>query len=346
MNKQIIIDGHNDLLWKLESARRVGNPLNFFEPQDELDIDAIKAKQGGFCGGLFALFTSNISLGNEDLPVGDRPIDNYNHLDALNRVSGMMAEAHRLVRESDGYVVICRSSTELNTAAEAGKMGIMLHIEGCEAIDRDFNSLEMLYAAGLRSLGPLWSRDNIYGVGVPFEFPRHPDIGDGLSDIGIELVKICNQMNIMVDLSHLNEKGFWDIAKYSDKPLMVSHSNIYELSKSPRNLTDKQLAAVAESQGIVGLNFESGYLNSDGKAGGHASLDIMLKHIEYMLEKLGENGVALGSDFDGAPILSEVASAADLPNLVNRFKEAGYSAELIDKICYKNWISFMQRSGI
>lgn len=345
MSKQIILDGHNDVLFKLEYEARIGKPIDFFG-KTELDIDASKAKQGGFCGGLFAMFTCNDDLGSEKMPVGIKPIDNYSYKDSLACVSGMIAEAYKLERLSDGYVVICKTAAELNAAAEAHKMGIMLHIEGCEAIDKNFNSLEMLYAAGLRSLGPVWSRDNLFGVGVPFEFPGDPDSGAGLSGLGVELIKICNQMNILVDLSHLNEKGFWDVAKHSDNPLMATHSNIYELCKTARNLKDKQLDAIAESKGVVGLNYATGFLNATGDMDADASLDVMFKHMEYMLEKLGEDGVALGSDFDGAPMPSQVRSVADLPNLIARFKQAGYSAELIDKICYKNWISFMQRSGL
>lgn len=345
MGKQIILDGHNDILWKLAGDRRQNKPVHFFGETD-FHIDAQKAKQGGFCGGLFAMFTANPALGAEEMPVGLTPIDNYDYKVSLDWVSSMIAEAYRLERESEGYITICKTSTELRATAKAHKMGIMLHIEGCESIDKNFSSLEMLYAAGLRSLGPVWSRDNIFGVGVPFDFPGNPDSGAGLSDLGIELIKICNQMNILVDLSHLNEKGFWDVAKHSDNPLMATHSNIYELCNTARNLKDKQLDAIAETNGIVGLNFATGFLNSTGDMDADASLDTMLKHVEYMLEKLGENGVALGSDFDGAPLPSELSSSAELPNLVARFKQAGYSAELIDKICYKNWLSHMERSGV
>ncbi|MCJ8324121.1 MAG: membrane dipeptidase [Rhizobiales bacterium] len=346
MSKQIILDGHNDVLMKLEAARRIGQPIDFFKQQAELEIDAVKAQQGGFCGGLFAMYTNNLVLGAEDMQVGKNPTDAYDYKISLDRVSGMMAEARRLVRAGDGYVEICTTADELERAALAHKMGIMLHIEGCEAIDANFNSLEMLYSAGLRSLGPVWSRDNIFAVGVPFDFPLHPDQGAGLSDLGVELINLCNQMNIMVDLSHINEKGFWDVAKYSEKPLMATHSNVYNLCNTARNLTDKQLDAIADTGGIVGLNFATGFLNADGDMDGQASLETMIKHTDYMLAKLGEDGVALGSDFDGAPMPTEVKSTAQLPNLIQAFKNTGYSAELIDKICYKNWLSHMRKSGL
>lgn len=346
MSNQVILDGHNDVLFKLEDATRNSKTIDFFSQQDELNIDAVKAKKGGFCGGLFAMYTSNIALGNENMQVGVNPTDEYDHKVSLDRVLGMISAAQQLESVSQGYVEICRTADELEHCAKAHKMGIMLHIEGCEAIDANFESLEMLYAAGLRSLGPVWSRDNIFAVGVPFEFPLHPNQGSGLSDLGVELIKLCNQMNIMVDLSHINEKGFWDIAKYSDKPLMATHSNVYNLCNTARNLTDKQLDAIASTGGIVGLNFATGFLNADGDMDGQVSLETMLRHTEYLLEKLGEDGVALGSDFDGAPMPADLQSVAALPNLIQAFKSAGYSPEFIDKICYKNWLSHMRNSGL
>ena len=136
----------------------------------------------------------------------------------------------------------------------------VLHMEGCEAIDADLSALEIFYAAGLRSLGPVWSRNNIFGHGVPFAFPMSPDTGPGLTDAGKRLVKECNRLGVLIDLAHLTEKGFWDVARLSDQPLVVSHSNVHAITPVARNLTDRQLDAVRESKGLVGLNFAVGML--------------------------------------------------------------------------------------
>jgi microsomal dipeptidase-like Zn-dependent dipeptidase len=129
-----------------------------------------------------------------------------------------------------------------------------------EAIDPNFELLDVLYAAGLRSLGPVWSRSNAFGHGVPFLCPSSPDTGPGLTDVGKELTRACNRLRILIDLSHLNERGFWDVAAISKAPLVATHSNAHALSPHSRNLTDKQLTAIGETGGMVGVNFATSYL--------------------------------------------------------------------------------------
>src|SRR5439155_17471941 len=143
-------------------------------------------------------------------------------------------------------------------------LAAIMHIEGAEAIDPDLDSLEVFYQAGLRSLGPVWSRPNAFGEGVPFRFPGSPDTGPGLTPKGRELVRACNRLGILIDLSHLNEQGFWDVARLSAAPLVATHSCAHALCASSRNLTDKQLDAIKESDGMVGLNFAVCFLREDG----------------------------------------------------------------------------------
>src|ERR687885_810159 len=129
--------------------------------------------------------------------------------------------------------------------AGAGEaFGLVLHIEGAEAIDPELEALELWYAAGLRSLGPVWSRPNAFGEGVPFAFPASPDTGPGLTRAGKALVRRCAELGIAVDLSHLNEAGFWDVARLDQGPLIASHSGAHALAAASRNLTDAQLDAV------------------------------------------------------------------------------------------------------
>ena len=186
----------------------------------------------------------------------------------------------------------------------------VLHMEGCEAIDADLSALEMFYAAGLRSLGPVWSRNNIFGHGVPFNYPGDPDTGPGLTDAGKALVRECNRLGILVDLSHITEKGFWDVAKTSDQPLVASHSNVHAIAPIPRNLTDRQLDAIRESQGLVGFNFAVPMLRSDGTDQADMPLADMIRHVDHLVKKLGIDGVAIGSDFDGATVPAEIGDAA------------------------------------
>jgi membrane dipeptidase len=128
----------------------------------------------------------------------------------------------------------------------------VLHPEGAEAIDPGLEALEIWYAAGLRSLGPVWSRPNAFGHGVPFVSPSPPDIGAGLSAAGHALVRRCGELGILIDLSHLNGAGFRDVARLDVGPLVANHSAVHELCPASRNLTDDQLDAIGASGGLVG----------------------------------------------------------------------------------------------
>ena len=263
-------------------------------------------------------------------------------LPALEDVIHMAALLFKLERQSEGQFKVVKSIGDLETCLETGVMAAIMHIEGAEAIDIKLDTLELLYAAGLRSLGPVWSRQNAFGTGVPFSFPRSPDTGDGLSGYGKDLVRLTNELGIMLDLSHITEKGFWDVAALSQAPLVATHSNVHALCPSPRNLTDKQLAAIAETDGVVGLNFAVGFLRKDGRPDTNTALATMLEHLDYLLDKLGEDCVGLGSDFDGAEIPDAIKDVAGLPRLISAMREHGYDEVLIEKIAYKNWLRVLK----
>ncbi|SNY93060.1 membrane dipeptidase [Cohaesibacter sp. ES.047] len=341
-----IFDGHNDTLLRLDMARRSNKTISFLKGDKSLHIDFPKAQAGALAGGLFAIFVPPPQEPGKPLEFSQM----QQELDqgyALNQTLSMMAGAFRLARQSKARVQICRSSLEIKMAMEDGAVALMLHIEGAEAIDADFDALEVLYAAGLRSLGPVWSRSNIFGHGVPFNFPGSPDHGPGLTDAGKELVRECNKLGILIDLSHLNEQGFWDVNSVSTKPLVATHSNVHALCESPRNLTNDQLTAIAESKGLVGLNYAVGFLRSDGdKFNRDVSLDRMVDHIAYLLDYLGEDGVALGSDFDGAMVPNQINDVSGNQALIAQMRARDFGDDLIEKIAYRNWISMLEKTGI
>ncbi|MCV6546033.1 MAG: dipeptidase [Cohaesibacter sp.] len=339
-----VFDGHNDTLLRLDMARKAQKPLSFMQGDDSLHIDWPKAKKGHLAGGLFAMFVPPKQEPGQPLKFEDmqKPIDQAH---ALKETLAMAACAYRLERESKGAVRICRSSADIRQAMTEGVLALMLHIEGAEAIDADFDALDVLYAAGLRSIGPVWSRDNIFAHGVPFDFPGSPNQGPGLTDLGVDFVRRCNQMGIVIDMSHLNEAGFWDIQKVSTAPLVATHSNVHALSPSPRNLTDEQLEAIADSRGVVGLNYAVGFLRSDGqKYQTDTPIKLMLDHLDHLLKRLGEDGVALGSDFDGAAVPSAIGSAQGNPVLIKAMFDHGYGEKLVRKIAYENWLSLLERT--
>lgn len=340
-----IFDGHNDTLLRLVEAERKGQPLDFLAGAEELHIDLPRARSGNFAGGLFAMFTPNPERSVAGLPASPQMGEPIERSRARDYTFAMIDLCDALIEQSDGTLRRCVHARDIRKALEDDVIGIVYHIEGAEVIDAEFEALDELYKRGLRSIGIVWSRNNIFGNGVPFTFPASPDYGPGLTDLGIELVRQCNQRGMMIDLSHLNEKGFWDVARVSEKPLAASHSNAHALCPTPRNLTDKQLDAIAERRGLVGLNYAVGFLREDGShAGRDTSLETMLRHLDHLIGRLGEDGVALGSDFDGCTLPSEIGDVSGLPKLVEAMTRAEYGSELISKITHRNWIGLLERT--
>jgi membrane dipeptidase len=264
--------------------------------------------------------------------------------EARNSIVAELAILLKIERASLGSVARCKNVAEIRSAIERQALAVVVHLEGAEAIDGDLKFLEVLYAAGLRSIGPVWSRNNIFGHGVPFHFPSSPDLGDGLTAAGEGLVKACNEMKILVDLSHITEKGFWDVARLSKAPLVATHSNAHALCPSPRNLTDRQLAAIRDTGGMVGLNFATCFLRPDGSMRPDTEIELMVRQIEYLIEKLGEDHVGLGSDFDGAVVPEKIGSAAGLPVLFAALREKGVSEGVLSKLGSTNWLDVLERT--
>ncbi|OLP46654.1 dipeptidase [Rhizobium oryziradicis] len=340
---QLVFDGHNDVLLRLWRAHSAGvNPIEqFINGTTDGHIDAPRAKAGGLAGGLCAIYIPSMhdfvltepdARGHYNTPM-DTPLPRASSLDIALQMAGI---AFRLERA--GGWRLCRSTSDIRKAMDDGVFASVLHMEGCEALDADLATLETLYAAGLRSLGPVWSRHNIFGHGVPFAYPMSPDTGPGLTPLGFELIKTCNKLGIAIDLAHITEKGFWDVAKTTDQPLIASHSNVHALTPVARNLTDKQMDAIKESKGLVGLNYAVTMLRDDARDFAETPLSDMVRHIDYMVERMGIDCVALGSDFDGATVPADIADASGNQNLIKALKAAGYSETDLAKIARENWL--------
>ncbi len=350
MSAQPVFDGHNDVLLRMYLQEGGDAIAEFLAGAEKGHLDLKKARAGGFAGGMFAVFVPPED--KPDAPPRSRPGSGIEmplppELDinyARKVTIGEIAVALKLEAASNGAIGIARSVADIRRINAAGGIAIVLHIEGIEAVDAELEFLHVLYAAGLRSLGPVWSRANVFGTGVPFKFPGDPDIGPGLTEAGKNLVRTCNQLGIMIDMSHLNEKGFWDIAELSTAPLVTTHSNVHALCQTPRNLTDRQLDAIKESKGMVGLNYAVAFLREDGKSNADTPIERMVDHLAYMVDRMGETSVGLGSDFDGALIPNEIGDASGLPRLIDAMKARGFGDELVSRIAYGNWLDLLERT--
>jgi membrane dipeptidase len=319
----VVIDGHNDLVLRRWRG----------EPSPHMDLDAGRAC--GFAGGFFAIFVPSPHPAEMPtipyaMPLAD-PIP--------QRDAAPIAE--------ELYATLCelpvRRALSVDDFRE-GEVTAIVHFEGADPLAPDLSGLDEWYGRGLRSIGLVWSRPNAFAEGVPFVFPGSPDTGPGLTDAGRALVEACNRLGILVDLSHLNEAGFWDVAATSDSPLVATHSNAHALCPSSRNLTDEQLDAVRDSGGVVGVNFAVTFLREDGNEDRDTPITEIVRHVDYLAERMGIDHVAFGSDFDGAVVPDAVGGVAGLPRVVDELAAAGYGDDALAKITHENWLRVLERT--
>jgi membrane dipeptidase len=330
-----VFDGHNDALTKEDHA-------SLATGRSEGHLDLPRMCEGGVRGAIFAVFTPTPDADDWE-PIqredGVTVIELAAPVEHSDAAAFAASAAGRLAAlERDGHVRIARSLADLDAAhVDNGPPVAVLHLEGAEAIDSDLESLDLWYAAGLRSLGPVWSRPNQFAHGVPFIWPSSPDTGPGLTEAGRALVERCGKLGILVDLSHLNEAGFWDVERAQVGPLVASHSAAHALCQSSRNLTDRQLDAIRASDGLVGIVFACPFLRADFADDPDTPIELIARHAAYVAERIGVEHVALGSDFDGATIPDAVGDVAGMPRVLDALTAAGFGDDDLRAVAWDNW---------
>lgn len=312
-----MIDGHSDWLLDIADTKR-----NFFDESDIGHVDLPRLRKGQISAMLCAAFVRN-----DDLP---------HH--ALIQTLRMVDRLRRIVEQSDGAVRLIESYGDLDASYSEGSFGAILHYEGAEAIDPEFAILRLSHALGLRSLGLTWSRSNIFAEGVG-EWNQER----GLTYLGKELVRRCNDMGILLDVAHLNIAGFWDVVETSNVPFVASHSNARAICGHERNLYDDQIRALAEKGGLMGINFARQFLVEDAAKPEDVSLDQMVDHVDHIVNLVGIDHVALGSDYDGTGMPADLYDAAQLPKLIEKLRDRGYGDEAIQKFGRDNWLRVLKQ---
>ncbi|MBI1259385.1 MAG: peptidase, partial [Chloroflexi bacterium] len=322
-----IFDGHNDTLTRT-------NVRAFLQGSDSGQIDLPRAETGGLSGGLFAIFTPpppesperdpmyGITFSDDGYRVAERSPIAQGYAETFT--NGVIDLAEQIEAASNGRALIVRNTGDIRHCFGHSVFAMVLHLEGAEAIQPDLSNLQSYYNKGVRSVGLTWSRPNAFGHGVPFAFPQSPDTGAGLTETGKALVRACNQLGIVVDLAHLNERGFFDVAAISDAPLVVSHADVYAICPSSRNLTDAQIEAVGASGGIIGINFEAMNTHPQSSIEQDVPLTQITRHLDYVVDKIGVDCVGFGSDFDGADMPHDLHDVTGLPKLIECLRASGY----------------------
>ncbi|NUU99291.1 membrane dipeptidase [Marinitoga sp. 1154] len=271
LKDHIVVDAHLDLLADIYEKRLVGeeNIIKKYHLPD-------------FIKGEVNIIVSSIFISNNYLPEMALRV-------ALDQISMFYQELENL----KGKVMLCRNYSDIEKAIENDIIGIMLSFEGVEPIGNDLNLLKIFYELGVRFVGLTWSRRN-YAADGSFFMPKIEGKRGGLTDFGVKVLKESEKLGMIIDVSHLNDEGFWDVIKFSSNPIIASHSNVREIFNSMRNLTDEQIKSIAETGGVIGINANGSFVSDSPDEN---NVEGLVRHIDYISNLVGVEYVGLGFDF-------------------------------------------------
>lgn len=319
----MIFDGHSDIFTDVTIKRLEGKT-------DILrQYHLPRLRKGGVEGGCFVLWV-------------DPPYTS----DYAKRTDQMM-EAIRAEMQECKDAVIVHNLKEIEAAKANNKFYILLGAEGLSSLGEDVDKLDRLYDFGVRECMLTWNEQNALATGV------QGDVTRGVTPLGKKVIQRMEDKKMIVDVSHLNERSFWDVMGVATKPVIASHSNAKALCDAARNLTDEQLKAIQQTGGLVGLNSFNLFVSQNIK---EQTIDRFVEHIVYITEKIGVPHVAFGFDFfeflstDSMKSYSDqdtsytvgLEDCAQLPVLLEKLKKAGFSQSELEQICYKNWHNLIQ----
>ena len=322
-----IFDCHSDLLCNVTSRRQAGEKnivKTYHEP----------ALKKGNVGAILC----NIWV--------DPP---YAETDPTGRMLEIIGSMSAERREHPDSFHLATSVADIERLWAEDKIAYMLGVEGLSGIRGKIAFLETLYSLGIRQAMLTWNEENELATGA-----AHPDSGHGLTPLGVEAVRLMEDLGMIVDVSHANEKTFWDIARIARRPFIASHSNVHTLCPVARNLTDNQLKAVRDARGIVGLNAWADFIDPVNK-----SAERLADHVDYMAELIGIDYIGCGFDFcdylsaeamsfagsEEHAVTKDLEDVTKLPAFFNILKSRGYSEEDLEKIAYRNFFRVLKETG-
>lgn len=315
MKDKAVIDGHTDVLLALIQQRR-----KFSEESDKGHVDFPRMKKGNVIAAFFAIWPG---------------IDQYN----IQKGTRQLLE---LVEDPKNNAMFIKKPEDLEKADKDGKVGVIYHIEGIGGFDTELNLLNILYRLGLRSFGITWSDVNIFGSGSSFN-PNTPEDTRGITGEGRELILEANKLGVIVDVSHLSDKSFYDVLDITKKPIIASHSSCRSISPVSRNLTDEMIQALADNGGVMGINFGNMFLREDCGHSDDTPYTKIIDHVDHVKNLVGPDHVAFGSDFDGTSVPAEVKDVTGFNKLVAEMEARAYSNEDINKICHGNFVRIFKK---
>lgn len=288
-------------------------------------------KKGNMLGGIFIIWI-------------DPPHDKNPKQRLTQIIKSMSIE----IAQNRDILKVIYNSKDFYRAKEANKLAVLLGLEGLSGIGKDVEDIYTLYQLGFRHASLTWNEQNDLATGAGGDKDR------GLTDLGRQAVKIMEEVGMILDVSHANDKTFWDIYNSSKGPFIASHSNARALCDVPRNITDEQIKAIGERNGLVGINAFNEFVHKDKDK---RDADHLIDHIDHIANLIGIDKIALGFDFfeyigddtsntfinDPYVGTEGIEDISQSPELIQKLSERGYSDEDIEKISYKNFLDLMDR---
>lgn len=356
-DQAIVVDTHGDILFN-----QIKSGIDIGKLQPTGNFDLVRARKGGLDVQVFSIWcdeTGGFNLANREI-------------DSL----------YSLIKRYPQQITLVKNARELEKAVKEKKLAAMIGVEGGHMIENSLEKLDALAMRGMIYLTLTWNNSTPWASSAAEETSgKVKPENAGLNDFGKKVVQRLNQLGVLVDLSHVGERTFFDAIKASQKPILVSHSCAYALNPVSRNLKDEQIKAVGKNGGVISLNFYSGFLDStfdakqkrffakysdelkalSAKYGRSNAIDtlislhrtdadatrpsiaLLIDHIDYIVKMIGIDHVGLGADFDGAESFPlGMNGVADYPKITEALIKRGYKKAEIDKILGGNFIRLLK----
>ncbi|MRX73316.1 membrane dipeptidase [Bacillus lacus] len=327
--QSVVADSHNDTMMKAVNPD-TWLPQTDIRGNTSFHIDIPMLHAGGLDVPFFAAYTSGY--------YGNTPR-------SLSRTLALINALYWTEERNSDVFTITPTVKEIEKAVKDGRIAAVPTVEGAYSIDKD-NAIGLLHQyrdLGIRAITFTWNYSNALGEGANRTYgdpSRTPSQG-GLTPLGKTVAEEMNKLGMIIDVSHMAESTFWDVMKVTKAPVMATHSGVYSLRNHVRNLTDDQLKAIAKNRGVVGVVFYPDFLTY-GWPEKQNTLKDYVDHIDYIVNLIGIDYVALGSDFDGGPLPSDIQDSSELYKVTEELVKRGYSKKDIEKLLGKNTLRLLK----
>ncbi|RYL92496.1 membrane dipeptidase [Sporolactobacillus sp. THM7-4] len=327
----LVVDAHFDLLTEVDLRRKLGY-------RKVIETDFLP----DFIEGGVSVIVCSLFIESEYLPeLGLKK--------ALDQISALYSE----IQESPDKIQLCTNYREIEEAHEKGRLAILLSLEGVDPLTNDLDLLQIFYTLGVRLVGLTWSRRNFAADGSHFE-PVDEGRKGGLTEFGVKLVERAEKLGMIIDVSHLNDEGFWDVMERTGTPVIASHSNVREIASSMRNLTDDQIRALAASGGVIGMNGFSSFVSDRYE---ERDVEHLLHHVDHIVKLVGIEHVGIGLDictfltginlkpagFTGPDNFDVIANHSEVLRFTEGLVKRGYTDEQIGLILGGNFLNVYKK---